>query len=68
MQTFLTDIGLTIVWSLIGVLLLFVATLFFDKLHPIKLDDLIRQGNVAAGVLLGAVVIGIAIIIANVIS
>lgn len=68
MQTFLTDIGLTIVWSLIGVLLLFVATLFFDRLHPIKLDDLIRQGNVAAGVLLGAVVIGIAIIIANVIS
>lgn len=68
MQTFLTDTGLTIVWSLIGVLLLFVATIFFDKLHPIKLDELIRQGNVAAGVLLGAVVIGIAIIIANVIS
>jgi uncharacterized membrane protein YjfL (UPF0719 family) len=68
MQVFFSDVGLTIAWSLIGVMLLFVATLVFDKLHPLKIDEMIRQGNVAAGVLLGAVVIGLAIIIASVIG
>lgn len=68
MQAFFSDVGLTIAWSLIGVMLLFVATLVFDKLHPLRIDEMIRQGNVAAGVLLGAVVIGLAIIIASVIG
>ena len=68
MQAFFSDVGLTIVWSLLGVILLFVATLFFDRLHPLRIDEMIERGNVAAGVLLGAVVIGLAIIIASVIG
>ncbi len=68
MQAFFSDVGLTIVWSLLGVILLFVATLIFDRLHLLRIDEMIERGNVAAGVLLGAVVIGLAIIIASVIG
>ena len=63
MTNFVRDVGLSVVWAAIGVILLFVATLAFDMLHPLKIRQMIEEGNVAAGVLLGAVVIGMAIII-----
>lgn len=68
MQQFIENVGLSIVWSVIGVILLFLATLAFDVLHPIKIRHLIEEGNVAAGILLGAVTIGMALIIATAIS
>jgi uncharacterized membrane protein YjfL (UPF0719 family) len=67
-QQFITDLGKSVAWAFIGVVLLFVACIFFDVLHPLKIRQLIQEGNVAAGVLLGAVAIGMAIIIATAIS
>ncbi|MDP9374733.1 MAG: DUF350 domain-containing protein [Chloroflexota bacterium] len=68
MLGFVQDVGLSIVWSIIGVVLLFVSALAFDALHPLKIRQMIQEGNVAAGLLLGAVTIGMAIIIATAIS
>lgn len=68
MQHFFESVGLSIVWAALGVVLLFVATLIFDLLHPLKIRQMIEEGNVAAGILLGAVAIGMAIIIAQAIS
>ena len=59
---------LSIVWGTIGVIVLFFSTLVFDMLHPIHIRHRIEEGNVAAGVLLGAVVIGMAYIIGTAIS
>jgi uncharacterized membrane protein YjfL (UPF0719 family) len=67
-QQFFENVGLSIVWAAIGVILLFVATLAFDALHPLKIRHLIEEGNVAAGILLGAVALGMAFIIATAIS
>ena len=68
MQQFFENVGLSIVWAALGVVLLFVATLAFDMLHPLKIRHMIEEGNVAAGILLGAVTIGMALIIATAIS
>jgi len=65
---FLSELGLSVAWAAIGVVLLFVSTLLFDKFDPLDIRGLIKQGNVAAGVLLGALTIGMAIIIATAIS
>jgi uncharacterized membrane protein YjfL (UPF0719 family) len=67
-QKFLSDVGLSVVWAFIGVVLLYVATVLFDKFDPLDIRKMIREGNIAAGVLLGALAIGIAIIIAAAIS
>lgn len=68
MAQFFINAGLSVVWAGIGVILLFIATLVFDMLHPLQIRKMIEEGNVAAGILLGAVVIGMAYIIATAIS
>lgn len=68
MARFFTEVPLSIAWAFLGVVLLFLSCLFFDALYPIKIRQLIEEGNMAAGVLLGAVAIGMAIIIATAIS
>ncbi len=68
MMQFFQNAGLSIIWAALGVILLFIATLAFDALHPMRLRHMIEEGNVAAGIILGAVVIGTAMIITAAIS
>lgn len=68
MLHFFQNAGLSIVWAALGVVLLFIATLAFDMLHPLRLRQMVEEGNVAAGIILGAVVIGTAMIITAAIS
>ena len=68
MMQFFQNAGLSIIWAALGVVLLFVATLAFDALHPMRLRQMIEEGNIAAGIILGAVVIGTAMIITAAIS
>jgi uncharacterized membrane protein YjfL (UPF0719 family) len=68
MMQFFQNAGLSIVWAALGVVLLFIATLAFDMLHPMRLRQMIEEGNVAAGIILGAVVIGTALIISAAIN
>jgi len=68
MMQFFQNAGLSIIWAALGVILLFIATLAFDALHPMRLRQMIEEGNVAAGIILGAVVIGTAMIITAAIS
>jgi uncharacterized membrane protein YjfL (UPF0719 family) len=60
---FIQDVGLSVAWAVIGVILLFIATLAFDALHPLKIRHLIEEGNIAAGILLGSVAIAMGLII-----
>ncbi len=68
MQQFVENIGLSVFWAFLGVLLLFAATLLFDRLDPLDIRGMIKEGNIAAGILLGALAVGMAIIIAQAIS
>ncbi len=59
----LSSIGSSIVWAFIGVMLLIAAFRIFDIFDPVAYHEEIKKGNVAAGVVVAGVMIGMAIII-----
>jgi uncharacterized membrane protein YjfL (UPF0719 family) len=58
------NIGMTVLYSLIGVVLLFVSYKGFDiLLTKIDFEDELKKGNVAVGIFIAAIFISIALII-----
>ena len=57
MSQLVTQVLLTIGWSFISVLLILGGTWLFDRLTPIDYRAEVRKGNVAAGLVVAAVVI-----------
>lgn len=57
----------TILWALLGLVLMFLGYKIFDWINPIDLDKEIEKGNVAAGVVVAGIFIAIAWIIAAVV-
>jgi uncharacterized membrane protein YjfL (UPF0719 family) len=59
----------SVVYSLIGVAIFAVAFLVMEKVAPFSLKkELAEDDNVAVGILLGSIVIGLSIIIASAIG
>ena len=63
----LQQLAETIGWSFLGVVLFYFGIRLFDLLDPIDYRAEIRNGNMAAGIILAAVVVSIATIIISVI-
>ncbi|MEM9804284.1 MAG: DUF350 domain-containing protein [Cyanobacteria bacterium P01_D01_bin.56] len=63
----LQQLAATVGWSFVGVVLLYLSIRLFDLLDPIDYQAEIRKGNMAAGIILAAVVVSIATIIISVI-
>ncbi len=57
----------TVGWTFLAVLLFYGGVRLFDLLDPIDYQTEIRRGNVAAGILLAAVIVALAAIIIAVI-
>ena len=65
----ITNLVLSLVFALFGFILLFVGYRVFDALTPTDLNKRIfEDGNVAAAILAGAFVLGLAIIVAMAIN
>ncbi|MGE3273253.1 MAG: DUF350 domain-containing protein [Chloroflexota bacterium] len=65
----ITNIVLSLVFALLGFVLLFLGYRIFDALTPTDLSKRIfEDGNIAAAVMAGSFVIGLAIIVAMAIS
>lgn len=62
----LQTIGATIGWTFIGVVLLYGGVRFYDLLDPIDYRTEIRKGNIAAGIKLAALIVGLTAIIVTV--
>jgi uncharacterized membrane protein YjfL (UPF0719 family) len=54
-------------WTLFGIVLLYGAVWLFDRFDPINYREEIRNGNLAAGIIVAAIILGIAAIIVSVI-
>ena len=68
-QQTLVNIVLSLVFALLGFILLFVGYRVFDALTPTDLNKRIfEDGNTAAAILAGAFVLGLAVIIAMAIN
>jgi uncharacterized membrane protein YjfL (UPF0719 family) len=69
MDKTVNDALLTILFAVIGFVLLFAGYRVFDWLTPTDLaDDIFKRGNVAAALFAGAFVIALAIIVSHAIS
>ena len=65
----ITNLVLSLVFAILGFILLFVGYRVFDALTPTDLNKRIfEEGNVAAAILAGAFVVGLAIIVAMAIN
>ncbi|CAK6695377.1 DUF350 domain-containing protein [Synechococcus sp. CBW1107] len=64
----LLQLLLTVGWTVVGVILIYAGLLLFDKLSPIDYRSEIRKGNVAAGVVLGAVILAIAAVVVGILT
>jgi uncharacterized membrane protein YjfL (UPF0719 family) len=64
-----TNIFLSILFAVLGFVLLFIGYRLFDMLTPTDLNKRIfEDGNVAAAILAGSFVLGLAIIVAMAVS
>lgn len=69
LTTTLSNAALSVIFAIIGFILLFAGYKIFDWLTPTDLsDDIFRKGNVATAILAGAFVIALAIVIAQAIA
>lgn len=66
MMPFLQKLGETIAWSVVSVLIFYGCLRLFDKLDPIDYREEIRNGNLAAGVIMSSVVLAIAAIVISI--
>ena len=57
----------TVGWTFLAVLLFYGGVRLFDLLDPIDYQTEIRRGNIAAGILLAAIIVALAAIIIAVI-
>ena len=64
----LLQVLLTIGWSFLGVILIYAGVQLFDALSPTDYRAEIRKGNVAAGLVMGAVILAIAAVVVAVLS
>jgi uncharacterized membrane protein YjfL (UPF0719 family) len=60
---FILSVAASIFWAVLGVVLLVGAFKLFDMIDPIDYRREIEKGNMAAGIVMAGVMIGMAIII-----
>ncbi len=58
----------TVVFAILGIVLSIAGFKLFDWITPVSFDKELEKGNVAVGILCGAIVIGICHVIATAIS
>ncbi len=63
LQIFAESIG----WTFVGVILLYAGVRLFDIIDPIDYRQQIRNGNLAAGIIVAAIIMALAAIIIAVI-
>lgn len=67
MGSILQDVVATLGWTVLAVILFYGGVRLFDWFDPIDYQAEIRRGNIAAGVLLSAVIVALAAIVITVI-
>ena len=68
-QEFGSAVVLSVIFAMLGFVLLFIGYRIFDKLTPTDLNKRVfEDGNVAAAILAGSFVLGLAIIVAMAIN
>ncbi|WP_206812486.1 DUF350 domain-containing protein [Paradesulfitobacterium ferrireducens] len=64
----LGNLGLSILFGVVGILILAVGYLLFDKLIPLDFNKELEKNNSAVAIVIAGLLIGIAIIVSQVVA
>jgi putative membrane protein len=59
---------MNVLYAVLGVVIMFVSIKVFDRLTKIELEAELQRGNIAVGILVGALFLSIAMIIGRALS
>nr|WP_269144206.1 DUF350 domain-containing protein [Clostridium guangxiense] len=62
------DLGLSIAFGLVGIIIMVIGYLIFDKIIPADFNKELEKGNVAVAIVVAGFLIGIAIIVSRVVA
>ena len=64
----LAIVGMNVLYAVLGVVIMFLSIKVFDRLTKIELEEELQRGNIAVGILVGALFLSIAMIIGRALS
>lgn len=64
----LNNLGLSALFGLLGILIMAIGYIIFDKMIPLDFNKELEKGNLAVGVLIAGLLIGIALIVSRVVA
>ena len=64
----LNNLGLSALFGLLGILIMAVGYVIFDKMIPVDFNKEIEKGNLSAGMVVAGLLIGIALIVSRVVA
>ncbi len=64
----LAIVGMNVLYAVLGVIIMFLSIKVFDRLTKIELEEELQRGNIAVGILVGALFLSIAMIIGRALS
>jgi uncharacterized membrane protein YjfL (UPF0719 family) len=64
----LSNLGLSALFGLLGILVMAVGYIIFDKMIPLDFNKELEKGNLSVAVVIAGLLIGIAIIVSRVVA
>jgi len=67
-MSILTNLGLSALFGLLGIIILILGYIIFDKLIPLDFNKELENNNIAVAIVIAGLLIGIAIIVSRVVA
>lgn len=64
----LNNLGVSALFGLLGILIMAIGYIIFDKIIPLDFNKELEKNNVAVGIVIAGLLIGIAIIVSRVVA
>jgi len=64
----LNNLGLSALFGLLGIFIMAIGYVIFDKMIPLDFNKELEKGNISVGVLIAGLLIGISIIVSRVVA
>jgi uncharacterized membrane protein YjfL (UPF0719 family) len=64
----LNNLGLSAVFGLLGILVMSIGYIIFDKMIPLDFNKELEKNNISVGIVIAGLLIGIAIIVSRVVA
>jgi len=67
-MTVLNNLGLSALFGLLGILIMAIGYIVFDKMIPLDFNKELEKNNIAVAIVIAGLLIGIAIIVSRVVA